>query len=409
MSAAPMPPSSHDAPPPRGGWGRVRPPGHDERDAEQALKARQVLVDPQPLLEQPAPPEGKSLACPQCGADLAYSPGDEELACRHCGYRHRIPQNPDEVKELDYNAHFQKGRAHESVMAGVASEVRCTGCGAITQVPANVATDFCPFCGRDLENALASPEPIMAPGGIHPGALDQRQARGAFRKWIATRWFAPNDFKHLDDIDRLAGLYVPFWTYDAMTFSVYSGARGDYYYTYTGSGKNRRRVRHTRWTPTSGRLDHFFDDVAVCASKSLPENLVTKLGPWNLKKTRRYDASFLAGFRSERYSLPAVEGYYKAREVMDDVINSLVRQRIGGDTQRVDRILTEVDGVKFKLILLPLWLSAYRYKDKTYRVAINAQTGNVTGERPWSWIKITLAFLAGLALLALLLALMLNS
>lgn len=41
-----------------------------------------------------------------------------------------------------------------------------------------------------------------------------------------------------------------------------------------------------------------------------------------------------------------------------------------------------------------MWLLAYRYKDKVYQVMINGATGEVQGERPYSWIKITLAVLA---------------
>ena len=38
--------------------------------------------------------------------------------------------------------------------------------------------------------------------------------------------------------------------------------------------------------------------------------------------------------------------------------------------------------------MLPLWLMSYRYGDKTYQVILNAVTGEVYGERPWSWVKI---------------------
>ena len=47
--------------------------------------------------------------------------------------------------------------------------------------------------------------------------------------------------------------------------------------------------------------------------------------------------------------------------------------------------------------LLPVWMLAYRYHDKPYRVFVNAGTGEVQGERPYSWVKILCAVLAGLA------------
>jgi hypothetical protein len=49
---------------------------------------------------------------------------------------------------------------------------------------------------------------------------------------------------------------------------------------------------------------------------------------------------------------------------------------------------------------LPVWLSAYRYHNKVYRFFVNARTGEVQGERPWSWVKIALAILAALPFIA---------
>ena len=44
----------------------------------------------------------------------------------------------------------------------------------------------------------------------------------------------------------------------------------------------------------------------------------------------------------------------------------------------------------YKHLLLPVWILAYKYGEKTYQVVVNAATGEVQGERPYSWIKITL-------------------
>jgi hypothetical protein len=49
-------------------------------------------------------------------------------------------------------------------------------------------------------------------------------------------------------------------------------------------------------------------------------------------------------------------------------------------------------------LLLPVWLLAYRYGGRSYRVAVNACTGEVNGERPYSAIKIALAVIAALAI-----------
>lgn len=384
------------------GVGRVRPPGASVADADMAVRQAQQEAQPGPPVEQPAPPSGRTLPCPNCGAGMAYSPGVEALHCDHCSYHHKLPERAEEIEELDFEKFARHGDIAEQVLAGAELEVRCGGCGAVTQMPANMKTDSCPFCGGHLKSSLESAKPALAPGGVLPFTITKPQAKGAFKKWVESRWFAPNAFKRLAELDALNGLYVPHWTYDAMTFTIFSGERGDYYYVTVGTGKNRRRERRIRWTPVGGRLDHWFDDVLVCASRSLPPELVRRLAPWNLKQVRPYDGSFLAGFRTERYQISAVQGHAKAREIMESEIQQRVRRRIGGDTQRVHFTSTEYDGITFKLILLPVWVSAYQWRGKPKRVAINAQTGEVSGERPWSWIKIALASIAGTIAVALL-------
>ena len=84
---------------------------------------------------------------------------------------------------------------------------------------------------------------------------------------------------------------------------------------------------------------------------------------------------------------------------MEPEIEETIRWDIGGDEQRIHHKTTYYSDITFKYILLPVWISAYRFKDKTYQFLVNARTGEVQGERPWSWIKITLAVLAALAII----------
>ena len=67
---------------------------------------------------------------------------------------------------------------------------------------------------------------------------------------------------------------------------------------------------------------------------------------------------------------------------------------IGGDHQTIEGLQTRHDKTTFKHVLLPIWISSYRYGDGTYRFLVNARTGEVQGERPWSWIKIALGAIA---------------
>ena len=60
------------------------------------------------------------------------------------------------------------------------------------------------------------------------------------------------------------------------------------------------------------------------------------------------------------------------------------------------------DGIRFKHILLPMWLSAYRFNRKLYRVLINGRTGELVGDRPYSRWKIGTLIAVGLIVVGIL-------
>jgi hypothetical protein len=218
---------------------------------------------------------------------------------------------------------------------------------------------------------------------------------------VASLWFAPNDLARYADANAVKGLYIPYWTYDCETESDYRGERGDDYhetqhYTVTVNGRTEHRTRtvtKTRWRSVSGRVSNSFDDVLVLASNSLPRAYTEKLEPWDLENLVPYRDEYLAGFVAESYQVDLESGFGIARQIMDQTIRSTIRRDIGGDHQRIHWVNTRYDDILFKHILLPLWLSAYRYRDRSFRFLINARTGEVCGERPYSAWKITLLVL----------------
>ncbi len=380
-------------------YGRVRPPGKTKAAAPDFLapeakapKAPVTFEDEVAIVVG----KGKKFPCSRCGAEMGYKPGADALHCGYCGNTVEVPKSPEKIQELAFEKYFVQGKVSQEVLAGVVKETRCPGCGAMVMLPAHVKSEFCPFCSAQMTNPLVESEPIMAPGGILPFKISQEEALGIFRKWIAGLWFAPNALKRVSRLDRLKGLYTPYWTYDAMTFSVYSGQRGDDYYETVGSGKNRRTERRTRWRTVSGHIHHFFDDVTVCASFSVPKVQMNKLEPWDLPTMKPFNPDYMSGFATERYQVSARDGFEEAKIKMHTVIEQLVRQDIGGDHQRITSLHTQHESITFKYVLLPVWIAAYQFNKKTYQIFINASTGELHGDRPYDPWKIAGAVLLGL-------------
>jgi hypothetical protein len=217
-------------------------------------------------------------------------------------------------------------------------------------------------------------------------------------------WWLPNKTKEYAKPNKMQGLYVPYWTYDSKTITSYVGDRGDDYQvqeTYTdSSGQTQTRsVTKTRWTRVSGTVYVNFDDVLVVGSNSLPQKHVYELAPWNLNELLPYDKQFLTGFKSESYDIDVKNGFEKAKTIMDKDIVNAVNSNIGGDHQRIHSKNVNYNDITFKHVLLPIWLSSYRFKDKVYRFVVNGQTGKVKGERPYSAMKIILVILLVIAII----------
>ncbi len=352
----------------------------------------------------PAAAQSKSFDCPQCGAHLRYEPGTSSLTCPYCGSLIAIPRSEEEIGELDFGAYMERlaGQAevHERAV------VKCRGCGAETTFDPHVTADRCAFCAAPIVREGASSR-LIKPKAVLPFRIDRDAARRAFRDWIGRLWFAPNALKeHARREHPMEGVYLPYWTYDADTASFYRGERGvDYWEMQTYRRPNgsigTRSVRRTRWYPVSGNVWRNFDDVLVPACRSLPPRLVERLEPWDLKNLEPYRDEYLSGFRAESYQVGLAKGFQRARQIMEEAIRHDVRRDIGGDHQRIWSIRTRYDAVTFKHILLPVWLSAYRYHERVYRFLINGRTGEVQGERPWSLVKIGLLIL-GVLLVVLL-------
>lgn len=339
------------------------------------------------------------IPCSNCGAKLTFAPGSQQLKCEFCGTLNQIEidetKRIESTREIDYLSFLQSKQA-ESVTEEI-NTIKCTTCGATTTLQPNVVSDFCAFCNSPLIASQTNSQKLIKPSALLPFKVQQNEGNELFKKWLSSLWWAPNNLKRqARQQSKLAGMYLPYWTYDTDTETDYSGERGDNYYvqeTYTNDKgqTSTRTVTKIRWSNVSGHVSNSFDDVLVVASGSLPTAYVDKLEPWDLTNLVPYDPKFLSGFRSESYQLGLTDGFEVAKNKMDPEIRSTINRDIGGDHQRIHRMDVDYNNITFKHILLPIWLSAYKYNNKVYRFVINARTGEVQGERPYSWIKITLA------------------
>ncbi|MBI5069760.1 MAG: hypothetical protein HZB56_16120 [Deltaproteobacteria bacterium] len=369
---------------------------------------------PAPSPAPPAPPpeeaRGRTFPCQQCGADLVFHIGAQRLRCEHCGFEKALEFEPGKAVEEHALQEALSGIARRRSEARPApagqQELRCEACGATVVFQGTLTASACAYCGEPVQREKAHAAPDRIPvDGLLTFAVPAERAQGALRGWVQGRWFAPGEWKKRGIDGRLEGVYLPFFTFDAMTATRYAGERGDHYTVTVRDGNRTRTETRVRWSPAAGAFQRFFDDVLVPAFRSLPMPLLERLEPWPLAQVMPFSEGALSGKLAHTYDMELEPGFTAARGRIDAALAADVRARIGGDVQRIHQLQTQYAGLTYKHLLLPVWLMAYRYRDRSYRVAVNAVTGEVHGERPWSPVKIALAvvaaaIVAGLAFLA---------
>ncbi len=348
------------------------------------------------------------LECSNCGAHLKYDPKIQKLNCEYCGTENDIPVNNDEaIEELDYRSFSAKKFSPEETITE--QYVKCESCKARFSLSTHVTSAICSYCATPLIIENAYQDTIIKPKSILPFSLSINQANEEFRKWIGNLRLAPDNLNQLLNLNNFTGIYIPYWTYDTITDSDYTGERGEYYYedeTYTATENGKsvtktRRVRKIRWYSARGNVKMMFDDLLVSATKSLPEKYIEKLEPWDLEGLVPFKSTYLSGYITEKYQVSLEEGFEAAKEITDPIIRSKIRNSIGGDEQRIHSIDTSYTKITFKHLLLPIYTCAYSYNGKTYQFLVNARTGEVQGQRPYSWIKISIVIILSLIEIAI--------
>ncbi len=342
--------------------------------------------------------------CSHCGAMLKYQPGTQHQVCDYCEHKSTIVEKQKIIKEYDLQQALIELEKASHTSSATIEQVHCNACGASFKFASSTHAGECPFCGMDIVNNLEASKHLH-PKSILPFLIDDKHAKEKFNLWLNSLWFAPNEIKkYVRNKTKLQGIYLPYWTYDSNAESSYTGSRGDTYYVrqkvrYVRNGRmisTTKRIPKIRWTDVRGHVFRYFDDVLIGASLSLPRQILDHLQPWDLESLVPYNDKYISGFQSEVYQLELSEGFDQAKEKMDHIIYRDITYDIGGDHQRIHHVNTQHSNTTYKHCLLPVWSAAFLYRNKSYRFIINGRTGQVQGERPYSFWKIALAVIAGL-------------
>ncbi len=399
--------------------------------------------------------DGQQFPCPSCGApNMSFDPQRQAMACPYCGHvaavqpqQQAAPQQqagPQEQAAPQQGAPQAEGQAAQGGFGtpagggqapapapggerslqeglqmeqsqggqGYGTQVRtldCSTCGATVNFAGGEISSKCAFCGSQSVIEQQAHGNVIRPESLVPFAVNQEAAKQKFQEWLGSGFFRPGDLEDAARVEGgIAGMYVPYWTFDCAVQSQWRAEAGHHYYehelvTKVVDGQKQQvkeRVRKTRWEPAHGHRQDRYDDVLVVASKGLPEKIADRLATFDTSALQPYDPRFLAGYRAEEYGVGLADGWEKAKRKVIADQDRKCQSDIPGDTHRNYQSQHQFGQETYKHILLPLWIAAYRYQDETYRFLVNGQTGEVQGEAPTSWFKVALVVLVIAAIIA---------
>ena len=335
--------------------------------------------------------------CPCCNAGLSFDGSSQQLTCAYCDNTFEIDavrafnesqkQADAEAFQWDNPDHGQWTEAEQETMRSFV----CPSCGGEIITDENTAATFCPYCAN----------PAIMPGrlsaGLKPDALlpfktTKEDAQAAFLKLCKGKPLLPKLFTEKQQLEKITGMYVPFWIYDCKgeldgsykATRVHSWSDSRYHYTKTDHFHLRR----------SAEAD--FIGIPMDGSTKMDDTFMESIEPFDYSQLTDFDKAYLSGYFADKYDVPAEQGEDRIRQRVDTAINDLIQSSLVGYATVVptSRHLN-VTHSKARYVLLPVWMLNTRYNDKIYTFAMNGQTGKMTGAFPIC-LKRTAAWFAGI-------------
>lgn len=297
---------------------------------------------------------------------------EEDLFCPECG--------TEAPREQEVKVSATRGGAHA---------FQCAGCGASMSYSAKEQALACPFCGSvQLEDKGTGK--VLSPDYVVPMTVSQDQAIAAMRKWLGQGMWRPGDLSQAAMVVTTRPVYVPYWVFAATTHTYW-----------TADSSSTPAFARGNWCPVAGEHRGTHEGLLVGASGALTPAETAAICPYNLSAGLPPDQVDLTQATVEdfglqrKYARPLARSGIEAREQQQ--CDALY---VPGRSRNV-HVNVKIEGMTSQPVLLPVWIMAYRYQDKVYRLLVNGQSGRVTGSAPTSTWKILGAI--GLGVLAIIL------
>jgi hypothetical protein len=316
------------------------------------------IVDPDALPAQSTETQNAKadrFTCPKCGARMVFDGDGRTLVCEHCA-RSQGLNNAAPQFEQDFILAMAIGKGHRTPVA--VKTFNCQGCGAQFILPPQEISSVCAYCGSP--HVVEGSKEIVEPDSIIPMAFNQRQAARYLVQWVEKHKITPQG-----KVQAPLGMYLAIWTFDIFGNIPWSGT------VY----RNKRQVS------VSGETSVSFNDIVVPGAPRLADLLPKIMPSFDTSNAPAYDPRYLSGWPAEVYEMAMSDASLEARKQAVE----RARGRIGSEMGYINDLnysTSNLSILSFKLVLIPVWYTAYPFEGRSFRVVINGQNGTVYGETP---------------------------
>ena len=335
--------------------------------------------------------------CPCCDAGLVFGQDVQQLTCEYCDNTFDLDtvkafadskQTLEETFEWDESPEQTWSEAEEGSMRAFT----CPACGGEILTDENTAATFCPYCA----NPTILPGRVsggVKPDGVIPFKTTREDAKTAFLNLCKGKPLLPKFFTQEQQLEKITGVYVPFWLYDCSG-SLNGSYRATRVHHWADSNYNYTRTEHFLLN-RSARAE--FGGIPMDGSSKMEDTFMESIEPYDYTQVEDFDMAFLSGFLADKYDVESKAGECRIRSRVEASLNDMVQSSmVGYHTVVPTRKQINVHHGKVRYVLMPVWLLNTRYNDKIYTFAMNGQTGKITGTLPCC-PKRTAAWFAGLA------------
>ena len=345
--------------------------------------------------------EALEYKCPACGGGLKFDAASGNMVCEYCDsvftleelkrreseVQHGTVADPNAPVEPEQNVDADWDY-QETEEKGDFVSFLCPSCGAEIIGDATTAATECIYCGNPtvLTQQLTG---IFRPDYVIPFRQDKKAAKESLKRLCEGKKLLPKFFLEESHIDKISGVYVPYWLFDCDTQGSidFDATRSE---MYSDSRYNYTRTNHFRVTREATMS---FQNLPVDGSEKLDAKYTEAIEPYDYSELKPYDHAYLSGYLADKYDVDAEAAMPRANErVLQSATAAIMATVDEYSTVTPLRQNIQVKNGKVSYALLPIWFLNTKFKGETYTFAMNGQTGKVIGDLPvdkgkyWRWV-----------------------